>query len=205
MAYGELIRIDAFALNALAPVPWAVEWAAFILAAAGVGALAAAWRYGRIGGNRFMNGFGFIDAGKSLSAALRFLHNRGMRPLLVTEADYANLSLLESPRLRRWLARATRVWSDAMPVNVVTMNSRVACTDLATGERRVLSVVYPDYADAAAGRLSVLTEAGMALLGSWPPRVVEWSRPDGTLQRVRIETLLYQPEQDLRSKIIFAP
>jgi regulator of nucleoside diphosphate kinase len=149
--------------------------------------------------------FASIDTEKSFAAAARILHNRTMRPLLVTEADYANLSLLESPRLRRWLARATRVWSDAMPVNVVTMNSRVACTDLATGERRVLSVVYPDYADAAAGRLSVLTEAGMALLGSSPPQVVQWARPGGEPQRVRIETVVYQPEQDLRSKIIFAP
>lgn len=81
--------------------------------------------------------FASIDTEKSFSRAVRFSHNRGMRPLLVTEADYANLSLLESPRLRRWLARATRVWSDAMPANVVTMNTRVACTDLATGERRV--------------------------------------------------------------------
>jgi regulator of nucleoside diphosphate kinase len=205
MAYGELIRIDAFALSALAPMPWAVEWVPFILAAAGVGALAAAWLHGRAGGNRFMNGFGSIDTEKSFSRVVRFLHNRGMRPLLVTEADYANLSLLESPRLRRWLARATRVWSDAMPANVVTMNTRVACTDLATGERRVLSVVYPDYADAAAGRLSVLTEAGMALLGSSPPQVIEWPRPDGEPRRVRIEALVYQPEQDLRSKLIFAP
>ena len=149
--------------------------------------------------------FGSIDTEKSLPAAVRFLHNRAMRPLLVTEADYANLSLLESPQLRRWLARATRVWSDAMPANVVTMNSRVACTDLASGERRLLSVVYPDYADAAAGRLSVLSEAGLALLGSSPPQVVQWARPGGEAQRVRIETLVYQPEQDLRSKIIFAP
>ena len=80
-----------------------------------------------------MKVFGSFDTEKSFSGAVRFLHNRAMRPLLVTEADYANLSLLESPRLRRWLAGATRVWSDAMPANVVTMNSRVACTDLASG------------------------------------------------------------------------
>jgi regulator of nucleoside diphosphate kinase len=78
-------------------------------------------------------------------------------------------------------------------------------TDLASGTRRALSVVYPDYADAAAGRLSVLTEAGMALLGSSPPKVLEWMRPGGIPQRVRIEALVYQPEQDLRSKLIFAP
>jgi regulator of nucleoside diphosphate kinase len=124
---------------------------------------------------------------------------------LVTEADYANLSLLDSPKLRNWLARATRVGSDAMPVEVVTMNSRVVCTELPGGRRRILSVVYPDDADPARGRLSVLTEAGMALLGSSPPQVTEWARPDGTPRRMRIEALVYQPEQDLRSKLIFAP
>ena len=45
----------------------------------------------------------------------------------------------------------------------------------------------------------------MALLGSSPPQVVQWARPGGEPQRVRIETVVYQPEQDLRSKIIFAP
>jgi regulator of nucleoside diphosphate kinase len=152
-----------------------------------------------------MKMFGSIDTEKSLSTAVRFLHYRGMRRLLVTEADYANLSLLESQVLRRRLESATRIWSDAMPPEVVTMNSRVLCTDLEGGARRVLSVVYPDYADAAAGRLSVLTEAGMALLGSSPPKVLEWIRPGGIPQRVRIEALVYQPEQDLRSKLIFGP
>ena len=126
-----------------------------------------------------------------------------MRRLLVTEADYANLSLLHSRDLRRWLAQATRVASDAMPADVVTMNSRVACTDLPGGARRLLSVVYPDDANVDAGRYSVLTEAGLALLGSSPGQLVEWSRPDGTLHRLSVEALVYQPEQDLRAKLIF--
>lgn len=124
-------------------------------------------------------------------------------PLFVTEADYANLSLLASPALRRRLAHARRVWSDAMPADVVTMNSRVVCTDLSTGERRVLSVVYPDDADPDAGRFSVVTEPGIALLGASPPQLIEWQRADGTLQRMRVEALAYQPEHDLREKLIF--
>jgi hypothetical protein len=43
MPYGELIRVDAFALSALAPMPWAVEWAVLVLAVAGACALAVAW------------------------------------------------------------------------------------------------------------------------------------------------------------------
>lgn len=139
------------------------------------------------------------------TARARFLHNRAVPPLIVTEADYANLSLLDSSALRRRLVNARRVWSDAMPADVVTMNSRVVCTNLTTGERRVLSVVYPADADAAAGRFSVVSEAGIALLGASPPEVVEWRRADGSLQRLRVESLAYQPEQDLRAKLIFSP
>lgn len=135
----------------------------------------------------------------------RFLQNRAVRPFIVTEADYANLSLLDAPALRRRLANARRVWSDAMPADVVTMNSRVVCTDLATGERRILTVVYPDDAHADAGRLSVVTEAGMALLGASPPHLIEWKRADGSLARFRVEAIAYQPEQDLRAKLIFSP
>jgi regulator of nucleoside diphosphate kinase len=133
------------------------------------------------------------------------LQNRVVRPLLVTEADYANLSLLPSPALRGWLAGATRVWSDAMPPDIVTMNTQVACIDQASGERRVLAVVYPDDADASAGRLSATTDAGMGLLGARAGETIEWREPDGQLRRFYIERLVYQPEQDLRAKLVFAP
>jgi hypothetical protein len=174
MAFADLIRADALAAIAL----WAVDWMGVILGAVSAAMLVAAWllwrpRFPRTDCKRRV---------KEIRCTSRRVswQNRVVHRLLVTEADYANLSLLDSPDLRRWLARATRIWSDAMPANVVTMNSRVVCTDLASGgARRALSVVYPDYADAAAGRLSVLTEAGMALLGSSPPKVLEWTRPDG--------------------------
>lgn len=128
-----------------------------------------------------------------------------MRPLIVTEADFANLSLLNAPALRRRLANARRVWSDAMSPDVVTMNSRVVCTDVASGQRRILSVVYPDDADPSAGRMSVVTEAGMTLLGASPQQLIEWRRADGSLERIRVEAIAYQPEQDLRNKLIFPP
>jgi regulator of nucleoside diphosphate kinase len=125
-----------------------------------------------------------------------------VRPLLVTEADYANLSLLDSPRLRGWLASATRVRSDAMPGDVVTMNSRVVCTELESGVRRVLSVVYPQDADDEAGRLCVLGEAGLSLLGASPRQTLQWRGADGALRRWRVEAVAYQPEHDLRNNLV---
>ena len=69
----------------------------------------------------------------------------------LTEADYANLSLLEaSAPLRRVLETANVVASDAMPPHVVTMNTQVVLRDQTSGERRVLRVVFPSDADPSA-------------------------------------------------------
>jgi len=71
---------------------------------------------------------------------------------IVTEADYANLSLLDSPLLARKLSRAVRVPSGAMPRGIVTMNSRVLCRERATDRGELLSVVYPHDAAPELGR-----------------------------------------------------
>ena len=71
---------------------------------------------------------------------------------LLTAADFANLSLLEPHApLQHLLASATVVGSDEMPHTVVTMNSQVVLHDETTGERRLVRVVFPGDADAAAG------------------------------------------------------
>jgi hypothetical protein len=150
-----------------------------------------------------MSGFALVHEQDFLYRRARLLQHRVVGPLVLTEADYANLSLLESPALRRRLATATRVWSDAMPPDVVTMNSRVLCSDADNGERRVLSVVYPADADEKAGLFSVVSDAGLALLGARARQSIEWRRPDGAVQKVRVEAVLYQPEHDLREKLIF--
>lgn len=120
----------------------------------------------------------------------------------LTVADFANLSLLEGrPSLRRLLARATVVASDSVPPDVVTMNSQVLVRDPGTGHRRVMSVVYPEDADAGAGRISVLEDAGAQLLGASPGHVIECDLPDGT-RRLQVEQVLYQPEHSLRTHLV---
>lgn len=96
-----------------------------------------------------------------------------MRPLLLTEADFANPSLLAAHAdLRRRLERA----------NVVTMNTKLIVSDEA-GERSVLRVVYPGDADPARGELVACHQSG---------------RP----RRLRIGELIFQPEQSLRSQLV---
>ena len=64
--------------------------------------------------------------------------------VLLTEADFANLSLLQpNAELRRLLDSAQVVPSDAMAPDIVTMNTEVVLRDETSGERRVMRVVFP--------------------------------------------------------------
>jgi regulator of nucleoside diphosphate kinase len=54
--------------------------------------------------------------------------------------------------------------------------------------------VYPDDADLATGRLSVLSPIGQALLGARSGDTVDYRLPDGRAQRVTIVEIAFQPE-----------
>lgn len=115
--------------------------------------------------------------------------------VLLTQADFANLSLLpQTPEVRRLLERATVVASDAIPRDVVTMNTQVVLHDEASGERRTVRIVFPNDADPAAGLVSVLDPLGMQLLGASPGHV--------TRRGLRVERVVYQPEHSLRAHLI---
>lgn len=118
--------------------------------------------------------------------------------VMLTEADYANLSLLEANApLRRIIETANVVASDAMPPDVVTMNTQVIVQDETSGERRVLRVVFPSDADPAAGLISVLDPLGLELLGASAGQALS----DG-MHRLRIEQVLYQPEHSIRTNLV---
>ena len=120
----------------------------------------------------------------------------------VNVADFANLSLLNLPApLQRRLEGAVLVPSDEMPPDVVTMQSRVILFEAATGRRRVLSVVYPAEADAATGRVSVLDALGMELFGASLGDTIACDFPEG-LCRLRVEEIVYQPEQSMRTHLV---
>jgi regulator of nucleoside diphosphate kinase len=60
------------------------------------------------------------------------------------------------------LGRARTVKPTGVPPDVVTMNSTVRLRDLDTGESETYTLVYPEDADASAGRISVLAPVGTA-------------------------------------------
>jgi regulator of nucleoside diphosphate kinase len=91
------------------------------------------------------------------------------------------------------LERAIVVEPQAMPADVVTMNSRLRLTDADTGEQKTVTIVFPGMANTDEGKISVLAPLGTALLGYRVGELVEWNVPSG-LRRLRIDAIEYQPE-----------
>lgn len=73
-----------------------------------------------------------------------------------------------------------------LPANVVGMNSTVRYCELPDGETRTIVVVHPTSANAQAGRFSVLSPVGRALLGRKTSSVVQVQLPSGNTMRVKI-------------------
>ena len=120
-------------------------------------------------------------------------------PLIITQADHALLTLLgPHADLQAELGRAIVVSSEAVPPDVVTMNSTVVYIDETADVRRAVTIVYPRDADASGGRISVLSLIGTGLLGLSVGQSIEWDFPDGSRRRLRVEQIVHQPERNLR-------
>lgn len=127
-------------------------------------------------------------------------------PILITIFDMATLGMLRGHApLRQELDRAIVVSSMAIPPDVATMNSRIRYVDETTGERRTVSLVYPAQADAEAGRVSVLEPVGTALLGLSAGQAIEWTFPDGSRRRLKLEAVLEQPQRRRNTPLPRAP
>ncbi len=93
------------------------------------------------------------------------------------------------------LDRADLVEPLAVPPTLVTMNSRVRFTILATGATMVKTLVYPKDQAANGNNVSILTPLGSALLGLSVGQEIEWQIDSQRTMRVRIDTIEYQPER----------
>ena len=127
--------------------------------------------------------------------------------MIITNADFERLESLLSSNLAQVAGGAGRlnevqaqlnlarvVPQDSIPEDVVTMHSRVRLRDLDTGELESYSLVYPDRADIANGKLSVLAPIGTAILGYRVGDVLRWRVPAGW-RRLKVEKVDYQPER----------
>ena len=114
--------------------------------------------------------------------------------LVASELDISDGSDRHLTELIAELERAEVVLSDEIPDDVVTMNSTVVLRDLDTGESETYTLVYPNHANIARNRLSVLAPVGTAILGYQVGDVVRWRVPAG-VRRLRVEEVVFQPER----------
>ena len=94
--------------------------------------------------------------------------------------------------LEEELLRATVVAPEAMPADVVTMNSRIRCREQGRGREMCLTLVYPQ--DSGPERVSILAPVGAALLGMSVGQSIDWPAPNGKTLKLEILAVEYQPE-----------
>jgi len=93
------------------------------------------------------------------------------------------------------LVEARLVPHEELPADRVAMNSRVTYEELPRGERRSVVLVHPIESDAAAGRISVLSPVGLALLGRRPGASVAAELPGERRLTLRILDTRRNPER----------
>jgi regulator of nucleoside diphosphate kinase len=122
--------------------------------------------------------------------------NFGERKL--TELDFTRLKRLTAADATRQLddllAEADVVPARAIPPDVVTMYAQFVIHDLRLQRRQMLALCYPADAEPSAGFISVLSPAGMGLIGLPVGSIARWSGPGGEENLVEIEGVLFQPE-----------
>lgn len=117
-------------------------------------------------------------------------------PITLTAIDHDRLSGLAEaiadtvPDVHDYLAaeldRAVVVGPDEIAPSVVTMNARVTFRDEVAGQERTVTLVYPQEADVAAGRVSVLTPIGAALIGVAEGQSITWFTRQGVAKTLAV-------------------
>jgi regulator of nucleoside diphosphate kinase len=83
------------------------------------------------------------------------------------------------------LDRARVTADNRLPADVVRMGSGLRyATD--SGERRAVTLVYPGMADIEAGRISILTPIGAALIGLRAGQSIDWTDRGGRTHRLTV-------------------
>ena len=95
--------------------------------------------------------------------------------------------------LKKEMDRAQIVEPEAVPPDVITMNSTASLVDTETGEEMKYTLVFPAEADLSQGKISVLAPIGTAMLGYRVGDTFEWDTPGGR-RTIKVEKVIFQPE-----------
>ncbi len=107
--------------------------------------------------------------------------------------QFKSLSGVEAENLVNELNSAKIVEPEAIPANVVTMNSIVKLSFLNNNKHVQFQIVYPDQANLKENKISIFSPIATALIGYKVADEIEWVVPAG-LTKMKIEELVYQPE-----------
>jgi regulator of nucleoside diphosphate kinase len=121
----------------------------------------------------------------------------------ISATDHARLSTLANTTAERnaeiadelfaELDRARVTPDSAMSDEIVQMGSTVEYKP-DTGESRTVTLVFPGDADISAGKVSILTPIGTALLGLAPGQSIQWTARDGRKHELNIINVSRQQE-----------
>jgi regulator of nucleoside diphosphate kinase len=124
--------------------------------------------------------------------------NRRKPAITVSDIDLPRLMRLadaiadQSPELADELygelERARVVKAARLPETVVRMGSTVTYSS-DDGQHKTVTLVFPGEADIAAGRVSILTPVGTALLGLSLGQSIEWTARDHKQHRLTVESV----------------
>ncbi len=129
-----------------------------------------------------------------------------MSKIIINRLDYArikkcindakqfkSISNTEAEKLMKELDSAKIVEPEAIPSNVVTMNSIVRLSFLNNNKQVQFQIVYPNQANLKENKISIFSPIATALIGYKVADEIEWIVPAG-LTNIRIDEIIYQPE-----------
>jgi regulator of nucleoside diphosphate kinase len=125
-------------------------------------------------------------------------------PIVVSDTDYARLTTLARDAEKRFpraandllaeMERAQIVPPGALPQRVVRMGSHVVFR-ADDGRTRNVELVFPGRADIGAGRVSILTPIGAALIGLAEGQSITWQTREGQTRRLTIVSVKSEAEE----------
>ncbi len=129
-----------------------------------------------------------------------------MSKLIVNSLDYSRIKKCisdakqfksinegEAAKLMNELNSAKIVKPEAIPSDVVTMNSIVKLSFLNNNKQVEFQIVYPEQANLKENKISIFSPIATALIGYKIADEIEWIVPAG-LTKIRIDGIVYQPE-----------
>jgi len=120
-------------------------------------------------------------------------------PITVSQEDFDRLYALAEAAADRQpevaenllgeLERAKVVPASKLRSAIVGMGSRVTFEDEVTGKVQTVELVFPGEADIAAGRISILTPIGVALLGLSAGQSISWETRSGERRQLKVHAV----------------